>query len=558
MASVPALVDRYGRPLQRKLLTQEIAAPSITGVRSPFTGYPTAGLNPRRLASLLRMADQGDPLGYFELAEEIEEKDAHYLGVLGTRKRSVAQLEITVEAASDDKQHVAHADLIRSWLKRKILQAELRDILDAIGKGVSFTEIMWDTSSGQWWPRALKWRDPRSFVFDRVDGATPLLRVDPAVDTWATEWARSIGWTRTDAVPLPPFTFIYAVIAAKSGLPVRSGVARVAAWLWMFKAFTQRDWAIFTQTYGQPVRVGKYGPGASDTDKDTLLRAVANIAGDCAAIVPASMLIEFVESKNVGPGNDLYLQRCDWIDRQLSKLVVGQTATTDAEIGGLGSGKEHGDVRADIEAADASDLGAILNRDLVKCWIDLEYGPQDAYPELRIGRAEKEDLKQLADSLDKLVPLGLEVQMSEVRDRFGFSEPAPGAKLLRAPAAVLPEDGRGRPGAPTDALAKPPTDPALQASAIRQDGRERPGAAARATDAVDHLAAATDALTQPASDAIIEAVRALVMRASSFAELQAGLKKLDLPRERFAELLSMAMVMADLTGRAEIAGGANA
>ena len=55
--------------------------------------------------------------------------------------------------------------------------------------------------------------------------------------------------------PLPRGKFISAVIRAKSGLPVRSGIARLAAWSWMFKAYTLRDWAIFTQTFGQPVRV---------------------------------------------------------------------------------------------------------------------------------------------------------------------------------------------------------------------------------------------------------------------------------------------------------------
>jgi phage gp29-like protein len=80
----------------------------------------------------------------------------------------------------------------------------------------------------------------------------------------------------------------HRVIRAKSGLPIRSGIARLATWSWMFKAFTQRDWAIFTQTFGQPVRVGKYPAGATEEDKDTLFRAVANIAGDCAAIIPES------------------------------------------------------------------------------------------------------------------------------------------------------------------------------------------------------------------------------------------------------------------------------
>ena len=109
----------------------------------------------------------------------------------------------------------------------------------------------------------------------------------------------------------------------------------------MFKAFTQRDWSIFAQTYGQPLRLGKWAPGASEADKDTLFRAVANIAGDCAAIIPESMSIEFVETGSVGSSVDLYERRADWLDRQISKAVLGQTTTTDAVSGGHAVAQEH-------------------------------------------------------------------------------------------------------------------------------------------------------------------------------------------------------------------------
>ena len=95
--------------------------------------------------------------------------------------------------------------------------------------------------------------------------------------------------------------------------------------------------------------------------------------GDCAAIVPESMMIEFVQAANLG-AMKLYEERCDWLDKQTSKLVLGQTATTDAVTGGLGSGKEHREVQEDIERADASQLSAILNRDLIRPWVQLEFG----------------------------------------------------------------------------------------------------------------------------------------------------------------------------------------
>ena len=86
----PTLLDQNGNPVRRAVLTQEVAAASIGSVRSPISGYAGDGLNPQKLAAILREADAGDALRYLELAETIEERDAHYLGVLGTRRRAVA------------------------------------------------------------------------------------------------------------------------------------------------------------------------------------------------------------------------------------------------------------------------------------------------------------------------------------------------------------------------------------------------------------------------------------------------------------------------------------
>jgi phage gp29-like protein len=415
--------------------------------------------------------------------------------------------------------------MIRAWLLRDELQDEIFNMLDAIGKGVSFTEIMWDTSEGEWQPNRLEWRDPRWFRFDRVDGSSPLLRTD------------------TLDVPLPPMKFICAVIRAKSGLPVRSGIARLAAWSWMFKAYTLRDWAIFVQTFGQPIRVGKYPAGATEADKETLFRAVANIAGDCAAIIPESMMIEFVRIEGVTAHGDLYEKRVAHLDQQMSKAILGQTATTDAIAGGHAVGQEHRQVQEDIERADAKSLSAILNRDLVRVWIDLEYGPQKAYPKLKIGRADQRDVKLTVDSIGTLMPFGLRVEKSWANDMLGIPDPDPDAELLTAPAPARNPFADLLPGE-----AEPGTRPALHATSLP---------ARRATDEVDRLATAAEDVVQPAADALIDRVRAVVNEARSLEELRDKLRALegDMPTERLAELMRLALVMANLGGRADIANG---
>ncbi|UWQ92994.1 DUF935 domain-containing protein [Rhodobacteraceae bacterium M382] len=429
MARKPQLLDRFGNPLRRSELTREVAAPTFGGARSPMLGYAADGLNPIRLTQILRAADNGDPVRYMELAETIEERDPHYLGVLGTRKRAVSQLDIKVKPGGKTPKAKEMAARVEAWVDRDELSGELFEILDAVGKSYSLTEILWDRSAGQWEPKRLERRDQRWFRFERQNLSVPLVLDD-------------LGREQ----PLPAFKFIYARMSAKSGLPLRSGIARVASWVWLFKALTQRDWAIFTQTYGQPLRVGKYGQGASEEDRKTLFHAVANIAGDMAAIIPEGMMIEFAQMPNLGAALDLYERRCDWLDKQTSKLVLGQTATTDAVTGGLGSGKEHREVQEDIERADAKQLTAIINQDLIQPWMMLEFETTDELPRIVIGREEGEDLAALSSAAAPFLAYGYRPK-AEMLEKMGLelAPKSPNSASQPETAPDEPDDGTANP-----------------------------------------------------------------------------------------------------------------
>ena len=540
----PLVLDAYGRPMKRSALTEEVMSATLGGVRSPMTGYPGDGLDPDRLARILREADGGDPVRYMELAQTIEERDLHYVGVLGTRRRSVSQLDITVEAAEDGgADGEAWAKILRKWLQRDELQMDLFDILDAIGKGYSGTEIMWEVSERQWEPVRLEWRDPRWFRFETRDLTTPM-RLEAS----------------GDKVPLEPGKFIWSVMKAKSGLPLRSGLARIVAWAWMFKAYTQRDWAIFTQTYGQPVRVGKWGAGASDEDKAKLFRAVANIAGDMAAIIPDSMQIEFIQAASVGTGSALYKERADWLDQQVSKAVLGQTATTDAVTGGLGSGKEHRQVQEDIERADAKALASILNRDLISPWMSLNGVPKQSWPRLKIGRPEEEDLAAFAQAVTPFIDRGLRISEASIREKFGLPEPD-------KEEAVLAPSGAGKRTAPSD-IGEMDDAQGANSEIKRQTGvfkRGKPLAgmetakqALMASDGppmqIEPVAKLTDRLAQsaaPEMERLLVQVEAMVAVATSLEELRemllAAFPKID--SGGLARILAQGLLASHLGGR---------
>ena len=342
-----AILDHRGEPIRTSALKRELAGPTVSGVRSILSEHPAAGLTPGRLAALLREAETGDARDYLALAEEMEERHLHYLTVLGTHKRQTSQLDVRVVAADDSADTEKDAELVREWVDNEPLEDELVDILDAIGKGFSVTEIMWDMSERQWMPARLEYRDPRWFEFDEVDGRTMYLRD-----------------LENHRQPLAAFKFVMHVFRAKSGLPIRGGFARMVAWFYLFSHFGVKDWVQFIETYGQPTRVGRYPPGASEADKGVLLRALTNLGADAAAMIPESMMLELIQGEQGGRGAETAHQSLlAYIDSLISKAVLGQTLTTEAgDKGARSLGEVHDEVRGDIERSDAFALSQTLTR----------------------------------------------------------------------------------------------------------------------------------------------------------------------------------------------------
>lgn len=502
------LLDQWGNPIDLTRLKSEEAGPTLTGVRQILGGHPAEGLTPQRLGRLLREAEDGDPTAYLELAEQMEEKDLHYRSVLSTRKNQVAGLEISVEAATDEADDVKAADLVRDVLWTDTLAEDLFDVLDAIGKGFSVTEIIWDTEGRAWRPVRLEWRDPRWFRFDPADGRTICLL--------------DAGGALT---PLKPFGYLTHVHKSKSGLPIRGGLARPTAWFYLFKNFGIRSWVEFSEGYGKPLRLGKYHQGATEPEKATLLRAVRSLLSDAGGIIPDTMKIDLVEAKLSG-NLDLYERMADWFDRQVSKAVLGQTGTTDVGQH-VGTANAHERVRQDIEEADARQLAASLNRDLVRPIVDLNMGPRARYPRIRVFRADAEDVTTLVKNLSTLVPLGLRVEQSWIADKMGIPDAADGARLLAAPQPAAP-------GPDPEALA-------AQAQAAGDPGG----------DAIDDLVdrEMNDGWRE-VMDPVREHIQALLDECGSAEEFLARLPELagDLPMDKLTDSLARTMFAARAAG----------
>ncbi|OUJ09684.1 DUF935 family protein, partial [Acetobacter sp. DsW_063] len=114
-----------------------------------------------------------------------------------------------------------------------------------------------------------------------------------------------------------------------------------------------RDWGIFVQNYGIPGRLGRFGQGSTDNDRNVLWHALTDYGGMLAAMIPKEMDFELIETKGGAGASEVHEMRVKWLDEQISKAVLGQTGTTDARSGTHASGAIHRMVQEDIERSDS-------------------------------------------------------------------------------------------------------------------------------------------------------------------------------------------------------------
>ena len=386
-------------------------------INDRYSDYPSRGLNPVKLASILRDADEGNVRSQMELFEEMEEKDAHLFSQMQTRKLAVTGLDWEIQPFSpDDERDKAIAE----WIKDQLLGIEnlddiLTDLLDAIGKGVSIMEIIWGVDSDG---------------FDVIEDIR-YVHQKKLVWDWETDDMLVCTEQFPNGINLPKNKFVVHRYKAKSGHPSRAGIMRIVSWMYLFKNYTVKDWVSFCEVYGMPLRIGKYDPGASEADKQELLDAIVRIGSDAAGIIPETTMIEFKEA-NKTTSADIYEQLARYCDEQISKAILGQTLTSDSGGGSYAQSKTHNEVRHDLTAADAKALAVTIRRDIIRPLVEYNFGADANVPFIRFNSDEEEDQKEAVDMYRTLVcDMGLKVPASHVYKRFSIPEPEEGEETLQ-------------------------------------------------------------------------------------------------------------------------------
>jgi phage gp29-like protein len=521
------LYDQFNRPIPalKRPETREIAAVSI---QDRWSSYPSAGLTPGRLAAILRQADWGDLRAQAELFEDIEEKDGHLASVMQTRRLAVLGLDGQVEDASDSAEDKKIAEFCREQLEALNLEGLWTHLLGAVGQGYAAAELLWENDR-QSLIKGFNEIHPKNITF--VNSLTPRV-VTP--DNW-------------QGVDPPPFKLAFHRYYAKSGFPFRNGVLRVCAWMYLFKNFSLKDWAVFNEIFGMPLRLGKYESSATPADKEALRQAIANLGSDAAGIISKSTEIEFVEAaQRLSGTSNPYEALINYLDRIMSKAVLGQTLTTDT-TGGTGTyaaGRVHEEVRRDLLEADAKALARTMREQVLRPLVGFNFGWEKPVPDYSLLVQDSPDLQADSVVIKNLADAGAGncIPLRHINEHFGIPEPQDGEATLGAPRVpAAPPPGKGA---------------ALRAVFPLRDGGSleilpQDRQVVQTHQELDNLVAAAMQGSSEAMSAMLAPVREMINAGGSLEEIRDSLLAVygNINSRDLEELIYQASLLANLRGR---------
>jgi len=514
------LYDQFDRPIQgpvKKPDRRPLAAAPLTDA---WREYVADGMTPARLARILKEADAGDLRRQAELFDQIEERDAHIIGEISKRRNVILEADFDLTPASDDAADVKIAEDVEKMFENITDWADdLVSLQDAVGKGFSAIELEWDVSEGQAVVENFKSLEQKRFLFtDETGILSPVPRLVTDVDAMGIE--------------IPPWKVLMHKYGGKSGHAVNSGIYRICSWWYLFKNYAVKDWVVFCEVYGMPLRLGKYDQGASEGDINALEVAVRTLGSDAAGVISKATEIEFITGSKGSVSTDLYENLARFGNKEMSKAILGATLTADSDgKGSYALGNIHNDVRIDLINADTRAIASTIRTQLIRPYVGFNYGWDAAVPKYT-GRFKKEDLKEHAEILDKFAGR-MDIPVSHVRKKYHIPEPQEGEEVLRS------------------------KTPPISAS-IENTGHYIAAHSRRARKRnLDILDMVSDRLGSESDDHIqgmLDPIKKIMAGSKTLAELKSNLVDAFSGMEPTAmgELISTVMAAADLVGRYEV------
>ena len=296
--------------------------------------------------------------------------------VVGQRSRALISRDYEVTAGGDMRRDKIAADFIREALKHIRWDTVCEEMWFANFYGYGVSECLWAREGSYVMLDKIKVRDQVRFGFDSQFRLKLLTTQKPHGENLPDKkfWWISAGATHDDE-------------------PYGLGLAHSLYWPVLFKRSGIQYWMKFLDKFSAPSVVAKYPEDATDEQQQSLLNTSQQIRNDSAMILPENMDIQLLEASRAGKPE--YVSLYDKMDAAISKVVVGQTMTTD-DGSSRSQAEVHLTVRDEIVMADARLLDDSFTRSVIRWLIEWNYPGaklptvQRIFPNLGAGKEHAE------------------------------------------------------------------------------------------------------------------------------------------------------------------------
>lgn len=431
-------INKVARGLEAML---GLVSPSAGPVGSRWSSYPATDLTPAKIVDALRQADQGYPLKWAEMVEQVLERDGDLSGMALVRRQDVAGKPFRIVRRRGNPTPLA--DSMKNLLEAVVFDIDSYDdaieqLLAANGQGWGSGEIAWDF-------RRVKWKAP-----DGRDVGPVTLLVPRVVEWVHPKHFRSETYTDepllvlgSDNITLPYGKFIFHR-GEGQGYWERRGFMRSCIWYSAAKSWSFADWITFIHRFGIPTPYIQYtGNEAQYEEFKALYEDMLNNLGKgIGAILPKSAAIDTLKTPEGGRGSDPHGAMVDVCNASMAVRILGGTLTTRAgNSGSYALGDVHATVQHARELADARKFSAVAKRDLHEPFFfynrytiadAIGEDPDDildAVPEMRFRIAKETSPQERAGIITAAInEWGLVVDEEQLHDEFDLDMPRPGSK----------------------------------------------------------------------------------------------------------------------------------
>lgn len=447
-----------------------------------------------RIQIALNEAYRGGMRQLTDISRETIDVDPHLASVLNKRFGALSSLPWEVQPATgvsvDPEKAMFYAEVVREQLNNlKSFRKNLRQLAWALYDGRACLEIKWRQLPNNlavshprfgragWAIESLAWIHPRRLSF----GPHRQLQIEneEAGQSFDGNFARE--GLQVDTLQNK---FVYWTPQLYAEYPEREGLAPKCLYWSFFKRFGARERMMLTELMGKPWRIIEVDQEstAGQPEMEAADEIVDALGASYTARLPRGTKLNVIQ-----PGANSGRIHADIIkssDDQISKLVLGQTGTTDGQPAGLNNSQANvmQDEQFMILVNDGHGLSEVIEEFITDRIIALNYGEDETpnAPAFRLRSDIPEDRKSELERLQMTLEAGISVKLAEAYDVSGFSQPDPANDIILR--IEQPPTPPGAPNAPNprpvivfptgDSPAQGEQQPSPATAALGEGGRQ--------------------------------------------------------------------------------------